>query len=163
MNNKFFLAIIAVQTAVMLGLLYILWDQKKNELIFNENTLLVLAVFSVMGLVLALGMQVKKPITYEEGVRRDGTVKWFNPNKGFGFIEQDTGDDLFVHQSEIRQAGFRFLNQGDRVEFEVGTGKKGPVALKVTRTHAAVPEKYPNFNEEPEEALINKISETQLN
>ena len=52
MNNKFLLAIIAVQTAVMLGLLYILWDQKKNELIFNENTLLVLAVFSVMGLVL---------------------------------------------------------------------------------------------------------------
>ena len=64
MNNKFFLAIIAVQTAVMLGLLYILWDQKTNELIFNDNTLLVLAVFSVMSLVLALGLQAKKPITY---------------------------------------------------------------------------------------------------
>ena len=134
MNNKFLLATIAVQTTVMLGLLYILWDQKKNELIFNENTLLVLAVFSVMGLVLALGLQVKKPIIYEEGARRDGTVKWFNPNKGFGFIEQDTGDDLFVHQSEIQQAGFRYLNLGDRGEFEVGTGKKGPVALKVIRT-----------------------------
>jgi len=91
------------------------------------------------------------------------TVKWFNPNKGFGFIEQDTGDDLFVHQSEIRQDGFRFLNLGDRVEFEVGTGKKGPVALKVTRTQAVVPDKYPNFHEEPDEALINKVSETQLN
>jgi len=163
MNNKFLLAIIAVQTAVMLGLLYILWDQKKNELIFNENTLLVLAVFSVMGLVLALGLQVKKPITYEEGVRRDGTVKWFNPNKGFGFIEQDTGDDLFVHQSEIQQAGFRYLNLGDRVEFEVGPGKKGPVALKVIRTKPADPEKYPSIYDEPEEAPLTQVSETQLN
>ena len=161
--NKFLLAIIAVQTAVMLGLLYILWDQKKNELIFNENTLLVLAVFSVMGLVLALGLQVKKPITYEEGVRRDGTVKWFNPNKGFGFIEQDTGDDLFVHQSEIQQAGFRHLNLGDRVEFEVGPGKKGPVALKVIRTKPADPEKYPSIYDEPEEAPLTQVSETQLN
>ena len=161
--NKFLLAIIAVQTAVMLGLLYILWDQKKNELIFNENTLLVLAVFSVMGLVLALGLQVKKPITYEEGVRRDGTVKWFNPNKGFGFIEQDTGDDLFVHQSEIQQAGFRYLNLGDRVEFEVGPGKKGPVALKVIRTKPADPEKYPSIYDEPEEAPLTQVSETQLN
>jgi len=163
MNNKFLLAIIAVQTAVMLGLLYILWDQKKNELIFNENTLLVLAVFSVMGLVLALGLQVKKPIIYEEGVRRDGTVKWFNPNKGFGFIEQDTGDDLFVHQSEIQQAGFRYLNLGDRVEFEVGLGKKGPVALKVIRTKPADPEKYPSIYDEPEEAPLTQVSETQLN
>ena len=161
--NKFLLAIIAVQTAVMLGLLYILWDQKKNELIFNENTLLVLAVFSVMGLVLALGLQVKKPIIYEEGVRRDGTVKWFNPNKGFGFIEQDTGDDLFVHQSEIQQAGFRYLNLGDRVEFEVGPGKKGPVALKVIRTKPADPEKYPSIYDEPEVAPLTQVSETQLN
>ena len=163
MNNKFLLAIIAVQTAVMLGLLYILWDQKKNELIFNENTLLVLAVFSVMGLVLALGLQVKKPITYEEGVRRDGTVKWFNPSKGFGFIEQDTGDDLFVHQSEIQQAGFRYLNLGDRVEFEVGPGKKGPVALKVIRIKPADLEKYPSIYDEPEEAPLTQVSETQLN
>ena len=163
MHNKFLLAIIAVQTAVMLGLLYILWDQKKNELIFNENTLLVLAVFSVMGLVLAIVLQFKKPINYEEGVRRDGTVKWFNPNKGFGFIEQDTGDDLFVHQSEIQQAGFRYLNLGDRVEFEVGPGKKGPVALKVIRTKPADQEKYPSIYDEPEEAPLTQVSETQLN
>ena len=161
--NKFLVAIIAVQTAVMLGLLYILWDQKKNELIFNENTLLVLVVFSVIALVLALGLQVKKPIIYEEGVRRDGTVKWFNPNKGFGFIEQDTGDDLFVHQSEIQQAGFRYLNLGDRVEFEVGPGKKGPVALKVIRTKPADPEKYPSIYDEPEKAPLTQVSETQFN
>ena len=163
MNNKFLLSIIAVQTAVMLGLLYILWDQKTNELIFNDNTLLVLAIFSVMGLVLALCLQFKKPITYEKGVRHDGTVKWFNPNKGFGFIEQDTGDDLFVHQSEIQQAGFRYLNLGDRVEFEVGPGKKGPVALKVIRTKPADPEKYPSIYDEPEVAPLTQVSETQLN
>ena len=162
MNYKFLPAIVAVQTAVMLGLLYHLWNQETNE-IFNEKSLLLLAVFSISCLLLAIVLHFKKTIAYEEGTRRDGTVKWFNPNKGFGFIEQDTGDDLFVHQSEIRQAGFRFLNLGDRVEFEVGPGKKGPVALKVTRTKAVNPEKYPNFNEESDETLINKVSETQLN
>ena len=162
MNNKFLPAIVAVQTAVMLGLLYYLWNQETNE-IFNEKLFILLAIFSISCLLLAIVLRFKKTIVYKEGARRDGTVKWFNPNKGFGFIEQDTGDDLFVHQSEIRQAGFRFLNLGDRVEFELGTGKKGPVALKVTRTKEADPEKYPNFNEEPEDALINKISETQLN
>ena len=162
MNNKFLPAIVAVQTTVMLGLLYYLWNQETNE-IFNEKLFILLAIFSISCLLLAIVLRFKKTIVYEEGTRRDGTVKWFNPNKGFGFIEQDTGDDLFVHQSEIRQDGFRFLNLGDRVEFEVGTGKKGPVALKVTRTQAAVPDKYPNFNEEPDEALINKVSETQLN
>ena len=161
MNNKFLPAIVAVQTTVMLGLLYYLWNQETNE-IFNEKLFILLAIFSISCLLLAIVLRFKKTIAYEEGTRRDGTVKWFNPNKGFGFIEQDTGDDLFVHQSEIRQAGFRFLNLGDRVEFELGTGKKGPVALKVTRTKEADPEKYPNFNEEPEDALINKIYETQL-
>ena len=163
MNNKFLLAIIAVQTAVMLGLLYILWDRKINELIFNDSTLLVLVVFSVMSPILALGLQVKKSNTYEEDVRRGGTVKWFNQNKGFGFIEQDTGEDLFVHQSEIQQAGFRYLNVGDRVEFEVGPGKKGPVALKVIRTKPADPEKYPSIYDEPEVAPLTQVSETQLN
>jgi len=162
MNYKFLPAIVAVQTAVMLGLLYYLWNQETNE-IFNEKIFLLLAVFSISCLLLAIVLHFKKPITYKEGTRRDGTVKWFNPNKGFGFIEQDTGDDLFVHQSEIQQDGFRFLNLGDRVEFEVGTGKKGPVALKVTRTQTTGPDKYPNFHEEPDEALINKISDTQLN
>ena len=162
MNNKFLPAIVAVQTTVMLGLLYYLWNQETNE-IFNEKLFILLAIFSISCLLLSIVLSFKKTIVYEEGTRRDGTVKWFNPNKGFGFIEQDTGDDLFVHQSEIRQVGFRFLNLGDRVEFELGTGKKGPVALKVTRTKEADPEKYPNFNEEPEDALINKISETQLN
>ena len=164
MNNKSLLLIIAAQSAVMLGLLYTLWEQISNDLLINENTVFFLAAFSIAVLVLGLVLQTKKSNTFEAGVRGVGTVKWFNPNKGFGFIEQDNGDDLFVHQSEIRQAGFRFLNLGDRVEFEVGSGKKGPVALKVIRTKSADPENVPNNYEEPEESpLTQQVQETQLN
>jgi CspA family cold shock protein len=164
MNNKSLLAIISAQSAVMLGLLFTLWEQKSNEFFINENTVLFLIAFSLVALVLGFALQTKKTNTHEAGVRCDGTVKWFNPNKGFGFIEQDNGDDLFVHQSEIRQAGFRFLNLGDRVEFEVGSGKKGPVALKVIRTKSSDLLNVPNNYEEPEESpLTQQDTETQLN
>ena len=59
-----------------------------------------------------------------------GTVKWFNRIKGFGFIEQEEGDDLFVHKSQV--AGE--LNEGDSVEFEIGEGPKGPNAINVRKT-----------------------------
>ena len=62
-----------------------------------------------------------------------GTVKWFNGEKGFGFITPDDGGkDLFVHFSEIRGDGFRKLDEGQRVQFEVGQGNKGPTATGVT-------------------------------
>jgi cold shock protein len=61
-----------------------------------------------------------------------GTVKWFNGEKGFGFIEQDGGcADVFVHYSEIQGSGFRSLDEGQRVEFEIGQGQKGPQAQSV--------------------------------
>ena len=61
-----------------------------------------------------------------------GTVKWFNGEKGFGIITPDNGSkDLFVHQSEIMAEGFRNLEDGQAVEYEVGEGKKGPCAMKV--------------------------------
>ena len=61
-----------------------------------------------------------------------GTVKWFNGEKGFGFIATDGGGaDVFVHYSEIDASGFRSLDEGQRVEFEVGQGQKGPQAQKV--------------------------------
>lgn len=61
-----------------------------------------------------------------------GSVKWFNGEKGFGFIAQDGGGpDVFVHYSEISGAGFRSLDEGQRVEFEVGQGQKGPQAQNV--------------------------------
>jgi CspA family cold shock protein len=62
----------------------------------------------------------------------DGTVKWFNDKKGFGFIEQDNGPDVFVHHSAINASGFRSLQEGDRVSFEVEQGNKGPSAKNVT-------------------------------
>jgi cold shock protein len=64
--------------------------------------------------------------------RTQGTVKWFNGDKGFGFISQEDGDDLFVHYSEIQSDGFRSLNEGDNVEFEITQGKKGLQASSVT-------------------------------
>ncbi|HEY7857982.1 MAG TPA: cold-shock protein [Candidatus Nanopelagicales bacterium] len=61
-----------------------------------------------------------------------GTVKWFNAEKGFGFIEQDGGGaDVFVHYSAIATDGFRSLDEGQRVEFEIGQGQKGPQAEQV--------------------------------
>jgi len=62
-----------------------------------------------------------------------GTVKWFNATKGYGFITTDSGEDVFVHYTGIEMDGFRSLDEGDRVTFEVTSGKKGPQASKVKR------------------------------
>jgi CspA family cold shock protein len=62
----------------------------------------------------------------------EGTVKWFNESKGFGFLSREGGPDVFVHHSEIRADGFRTLNEGDKVRFEVTDSPKGPRAANVT-------------------------------
>ncbi len=71
-----------------------------------------------------------------------GTVKWFNNSKGFGFITQDDGGDVFVHHSAIQSDGFRSLSEGERVEFEVVKGPKGPSASNVKKINSGARPKH---------------------
>jgi CspA family cold shock protein len=62
----------------------------------------------------------------------NGIVKWFNEKKGYGFIEQEDGPDVFVHHSGINAVGFKTLNEGEQVRFDIQQGQKGPAAVNVT-------------------------------
>jgi CspA family cold shock protein len=73
------------------------------------------------------------PISLKEEIMATGTVKWFNAKKGYGFISTDEGNDVFVHHSDIKEEGFRTLNEGQKVEFEVADGPKGTHARDVKK------------------------------
>ena len=78
-------------------------------------------------------MPVGKLNITEEFIMPNGTVKWFNDKKGFGFIEQEEGADVFVHYSAITMNGFKTLAEGDRVSFDIEDGSKGPAAKNVQK------------------------------
>jgi CspA family cold shock protein len=77
------------------------------------------------------GPAVQRSGTNKEIVLATGTVKWFNGEKGFGFIAREQGDDVFVHFSAIQGTGYKTLEEGQRVEFDVGPGRKGEEAQNV--------------------------------
>jgi len=72
----------------------------------------------------------------EEMSKTNGTVKWFNNTKGYGFISQPSGADVFVHYSAIKENGFKTLREGERVEFDLKMGPRGPQAENVIRLEA---------------------------
>jgi len=79
------------------------------------------------------GKYLQAPWAEGVDVRERGTVKWFNGAKGYGFIQRSTGEDVFVHYSVIQENGYKSLNEGESVEFEVTTGPKGLQAANVSR------------------------------
>jgi CspA family cold shock protein len=75
----------------------------------------------------------KGQISPGKQMKEQGTVKWFSNDKGYGFISREAGDDVFVHHTAIEGAGFKSLNEGDRIEFEVTKGPKGLQAQNVVK------------------------------
>jgi len=128
--------IAAVMTALSTIPLYIISNQ--NVQIDNNNLLLFVASIFVYTFLATswrglLGQEYVAN-TSESSDREAGNVKWFNANKGFGFITRDSGDDVFVHFRSIRGDGHRVLRDGQRVEFTVSQGDKGLQAEDVAAT-----------------------------
>ena len=157
MQKKILFSLVVLEGAGILGLLYLIWNHSQNtEQVLLSETLISISAFAALACILVGWVQIKSTASMVEieAGRQQGLVKWFNPTKGFGFIEQDNGQDLFVHQSEIKLSGFRYLNKDDRVEYDIGLGKKGPVAQNVVRIKEAENE----WEQVPEEEPISKAS-----
>ena len=141
--------------------LFTIWKNASQVFLINETYIICLGIFSTAILIVALVNHSKNAPNFVD-VRQTGVVKWFNSSKGFGFIEQEKGEDIFVHHSEIKQNGYRYLSIGDHVEFEIGRGKKGPVALKVLRLSESKNLTVPNKCVNPQEYPVRDYSTEEL-
>ena len=101
-----------------------------------KNGLDVFSVFNLKNYTFCLSAGQKPgpgKVLQEVSVLAKGTVKWFSEQKGYGFIEQEDGKDIFVHYSSINSAGFKTLSEGDQVTYDVEDGERGPVAKNVVK------------------------------
>lgn len=124
---------LAVIGALAIGQIYDYLDRRLLQFLASAAVLLIIALLA--GWLAARparpGLRPKAVAVEHEPVRETGKVKWFNVDKGFGFIIRDNGEDLFVHFRAVNAGGVSRLNEGQRVEYQIGQGRKGPQAEEV--------------------------------
>jgi CspA family cold shock protein len=103
---------------------------------FDSGTLRAICIHHGSGTVRLPPCLKKSECLFREAIALQGTVKWFNNSKGYGFIGRDDGPDVFVHYSAITGDGYRTLQEGDQVQFEIVQGPKGPQAAEVSKIGA---------------------------
>jgi CspA family cold shock protein len=137
LNKKIFFRLVLVSMVFSVPVSYGLFEIYKSSADIALSTFHIIN-FLIYFIALFIGIIIVLPKTAVEDAgesgdsqREAGTVKWFNGSKGFGFITMDDGEEVFVHFRSIRGEGRRFLNDGQRVEFDLAQGAKGPQAEDV--------------------------------
>ena len=124
---------LAVIGALAIGQIYDYIDQRLLQFLASAAVILIISLLAgwLAPRSAKPGLRPKEVAVEHEPVRETGKVKWFNVDKGFGFIIRDNGEDLFVHFRAISDGGASRLNEGQQVEYQIGQGRKGPQAEEV--------------------------------
>ncbi len=124
---------LAIIGALAIGQIYDYLDQRLLQFLASAAVILVIALLAgrLTTRPAKPGLRPKEVAVEHEPVRETGTVKWFNVDKGFGFIIRENGEDLFVHFRAISDGNTSRLNEGQKVEYQIGQGRKGPQAEEV--------------------------------
>ncbi|MGM0691461.1 MAG: cold-shock protein [Pseudomonadota bacterium] len=124
---------LAVIGALAIGQIYDYIDQRLLQFFTSAAVILIISLLAgwLAPPSAKPGLRPKEVAVEHEPVRETGKVKWFNVDKGFGFIIRDNGEDLFVHFRAISDGGASRLNEGQQVEYQIGQGRKGPQAEEV--------------------------------